>query len=288
MAKYCKLNEEIKQFIIQQKKANPELSCRGMISLIKERFQVNLSKSLINNVIKEQNLSGPVGRRREKEAIILKKPAEAQFTRQEVELMENGGCFFLKAADLKLSLTSSLAQNLLVYFVNLSKQVLQEIIETLIYQPLFKQKRDLWQLIGKETPLDFLTQISQHLARIPLSELNKAVTKLVLNSNINDINELYKKCLLKLNSYVQVNFFPSVYQILDLSNMQERFYVLPARIEKKPRLLKIHLFYPKSFAWVNDIVWQEDLSYAGQKVNQAGIFTFEGEQIWINPTLILR
>ena len=60
MAKYCKLNEEIKQFIIQQKKANPELSCRGMISLIKERFQVNLSKSLINNVIKEQNLSGPV------------------------------------------------------------------------------------------------------------------------------------------------------------------------------------------------------------------------------------
>ena len=48
MAKHYKLTEEIKQFIIAQKKANLKLSCRTLTSLIQERFQVTLSKSLIN------------------------------------------------------------------------------------------------------------------------------------------------------------------------------------------------------------------------------------------------
>ncbi len=63
MAKYYKLNEEIKQFIIQQKKADPELSCRNLVPLVKEHFQISLSKSLINNdIIWQEGLSHAANR----------------------------------------------------------------------------------------------------------------------------------------------------------------------------------------------------------------------------------
>lgn len=282
MAKYCKLNEEIKQFIIQQKKANPKLSCRGMISLIQEHFQVNLSKSLINNVIKENSLSSPVGRRRIKEPVILKKPAETQITRQEVEIMENGGFFFLKAADFKLGLTLHLTDALGSYFPGLSKESHQAITEALIYSPLFKNKKSLWLLIGREVPEESLTQYSQHLIQVPFLQLKESVAKLGINHNFNEIKELYQKCLLRLNSYI-VHFFPPEYQFLDFVAMQERFYGLPARLERKGSLLIIQLFYPAGFFWLNDIIWQEGFSYAANRVNEAKIITPDNEQVWISP-----
>lgn len=289
MANYYKLTEEIKTFILHQKIADPNLSCRKLVNLIFEHFQVKLSKSLINTVIKENDLSKPVGRGRIKKRIIFRQPIEAPtapITRKEVEFMENGGCFFLKMADIRLSLTSKLATNLSAYFPDISSHKLQGVLETLIYSPFFKNKKSLWSLIGKEIPQEALEQYSQQLAKISLPELNNnLLTQKLIKHNINEINELHKGCLLELNAYMQVNFLPPIYKILSLSAMQERFYCLPAKIERRPRLLRIQLFYPASFSWRNDIVWQEDFAYAAQKVNKAEIFTPEGEQLWLNPVV---
>ncbi len=282
MAKYCKLNEEIKQFIIQQKKTNPKLSCRNLTYLIKDRFQVNLSKSLINNVIKQSNLSSPVGRRRVKEAIALKKPPETQITGQQVEFMENGGLFFLKVADLKLGLTSHLVEILSGYFPGLAKESHQAITEALIYYPLFKNKKSLWLLTGREVPEESLTQYSQHLIQVPFLQLKESVTKFGINHNFNEINEVYQKFLLRLNAYI-MHFFPPEYQFLDLLAMQERFYCLPARLERKGDLLIIQLFCPNGFFWLKDIIWQEGFCFAANRVNEAKIITPDNEQIWISP-----
>lgn len=285
MAKYYKLTEEIKQFIISQKKANTKLSCRGLISLVKEHFQINLSKSLINNVIKEHNLSSPVGRRSTKEVVTLKepeKPAESKIARQEVEFMENGGFFFLKVADLKLGLTSRLTEILSGHFPGLTKERHQAIIEALIYAPLFKKKKSLWLLVGREVSEDSLTQYSQELIQAPFLELKESAARVGIDHNFNKINELYEKCLLRLNSYI-VHYFPPEYQFLDFSAMQERFYSLSARLERKGSLLIIQLFYPSGFLWRNDIIWQEGFSYAANKVNETKILTPEKEQIWISP-----
>ena len=290
MTKYCKLNEEIKQFIIQQKKTNPKLSCRGLTSLIKERFQVNLSKSLINNVIKQSNLSSPIGRR-VREALVVneavkeavKAPSEVKVARQEAEgIMENGGLFFLRAADLKLGLTSHIVEILSGYFPGLTQESHQAITEALIYSPLFKNKKSLWLLTGREVPEESLTQYSQYLIQVPFLQLKESVAKLGINHKFNEINELYQKCLLRLNAYI-VHFFPPEYQFLDFLAMQERFYCLPARLERKGNLLIIQLFYPKGFFGINDIIWQEGLSSAANRVNEAKILTPYNEQIWINP-----
>ncbi len=282
MAKYYKLNEEIKQFIIQQKKTNPSVSCRSLVSLIKERFQVNLSKSLINTMFKQNNLSSPVGRRRAKEAVILKKPAETQITGQQLEFVENGGFFFLKAADLKLGLTASLAEILAGYLPGLPKQSHQGIIEALVYAPFFKNKKSLWLIIGTEVSEGALSQYSSQLLQVPFPQLKESVGRLGINHKFNEINELYQKCLLRLNAYI-VHSFPPEYQFLDFLAMRERFYGLPARLERKGGLLIIQLFYPSGFFWMNDIIWQEGFSYAANRINEAKILTPDSEQIWINP-----
>jgi len=61
-----KLNNQIKEVIINLKKENPNLSCRSLMSTLKKKFKIRISKSSINAVIKEANLSSPVGRRRKK------------------------------------------------------------------------------------------------------------------------------------------------------------------------------------------------------------------------------
>jgi len=61
-----KLKPEIREFILEQKKSNPLLSCRALTNLLENKFQIKVSKSSINSVIKETGLSLPVGRRRKK------------------------------------------------------------------------------------------------------------------------------------------------------------------------------------------------------------------------------
>jgi len=58
-----KLKPEIIEFILEKKKANFNLSCRAIAKFIMDEFQVEVSKSSINAVIKSAGLSMPVGRR---------------------------------------------------------------------------------------------------------------------------------------------------------------------------------------------------------------------------------
>ncbi|MDD5246556.1 MAG: hypothetical protein PHS09_04090 [Candidatus Omnitrophica bacterium] len=58
-----KLKQEIIDFILEQKKQNPALGCRPLAELAFNKFQVEVSKSSINALIKKAGLSMPVGRR---------------------------------------------------------------------------------------------------------------------------------------------------------------------------------------------------------------------------------
>ncbi len=58
-----KLKQEVIDFIVAQKKADPALSCRKLVEIVQQQHQVVLSKSSVNALIKEFNLSSPVGRK---------------------------------------------------------------------------------------------------------------------------------------------------------------------------------------------------------------------------------
>ncbi|MDD5501189.1 MAG: helix-turn-helix domain-containing protein, partial [Candidatus Omnitrophica bacterium] len=55
-----KLKPEIINFIIENKRENPALSCRDLSTLLLENLHVKVSKSSINNVFKDNKLSMPI------------------------------------------------------------------------------------------------------------------------------------------------------------------------------------------------------------------------------------
>lgn len=79
-----KLKTEIKNFILEQKKNQLALSCRKLATLVQEKFQIKLSKSSINSIIKEAGLSMPVGRQRKKRKRLLEIPPKIQ---EEIKLL---------------------------------------------------------------------------------------------------------------------------------------------------------------------------------------------------------
>ena len=61
-----KLKQEVLDFIVDSKRDDPKLSCRQISALVEEKFDVHVSKSSVNNVLKKSNLSSNVGRRSNK------------------------------------------------------------------------------------------------------------------------------------------------------------------------------------------------------------------------------
>lgn len=59
-----KIKPEIKEFIIQKAKVEPEVGCRKLSLLAQEQFQISVSKSTISTILKNAGLNKAVGRRR--------------------------------------------------------------------------------------------------------------------------------------------------------------------------------------------------------------------------------
>ena len=57
-----KLNDEIVKYVLQKKRENSRISCRQLALIVEEKFQINVSKSSIGALLKEANLSSPIGR----------------------------------------------------------------------------------------------------------------------------------------------------------------------------------------------------------------------------------
>lgn len=73
-----KLKPEVIDFIVQQKKSFPNISCRHLSEVVSTTFKIKVSKSSINSVLQESHLSSPVGRRQihgSENNVIVKKPA---------------------------------------------------------------------------------------------------------------------------------------------------------------------------------------------------------------------
>lgn len=58
-----KLKDEVVSFIIAQKKSDPRAGVRQLAALTSEKFQIKVSKSSVNEVLKRSSLSSSVGRR---------------------------------------------------------------------------------------------------------------------------------------------------------------------------------------------------------------------------------
>ncbi|MCM8799612.1 MAG: hypothetical protein NC900_02620 [Candidatus Omnitrophica bacterium] len=132
-----KLKPEIREFIIKQKKEYPFISCRAMGKIIKEKFNLNISKSHINILFKKTGLNIGKGRT----------PKIRKITQE----AEGLGAFLLKGVETLfggVSLISDYSKRHLPKY-----QENESLTEALLYKNLFEENlalnSGLWKLIGK-------------------------------------------------------------------------------------------------------------------------------------------
>ncbi|MFP4473624.1 MAG: helix-turn-helix domain-containing protein [Candidatus Omnitrophota bacterium] len=76
MGVHHKITPDVLDFIVDTKQENPRVSCREMAERIEEKFQLDISKSTINNIWKERGLNSRVGRRPSRRKAVRKKPRQ--------------------------------------------------------------------------------------------------------------------------------------------------------------------------------------------------------------------
>lgn len=141
-----KVTEELKQSISDLKKQNPGLSARKISATLSQRFNKPISKSTVNNIIKQLNLSSPVGRRR-KGAPVPPLPEirpeikpEPPKPPQESEL--NMGLYLLKAIENTLGGVDYITNLLQETTAENAPGNIRALVETLLYIPLFGDVND--------------------------------------------------------------------------------------------------------------------------------------------------
>jgi hypothetical protein len=149
MRKNYKFRPEIVKFIINSKLRNPDLSCRKLALEVSQKFNLKFSKSAINNILKIEKLSSPVGRR------------SPQLFHPEGE-RSNAGFYILKAMDehlqLSLSVTEVLLNNSPSAYKAFRKEIKTVVQALILFKAIFDvtldftvcyNNKELWQLIGR-------------------------------------------------------------------------------------------------------------------------------------------
>lgn len=204
-----KLKPEIKDFILGQKSENPILSCRGLALIVENKFQLKLSKSSINSIIKQAGLSMSIGRRPKKrrprqeklvkliefkpevpleiKAEVPAEPAVEQPVAMPVEPQPEirvespsetlcTGAILLKATDYLIRGSYNITEAIKNRLNRLENGLLAK-TESLIYLPLFdKDLSGLWSLVDKELSLEGI-----------LSYLNELQSVRTIHSDISRI-----------------------------------------------------------------------------------------------------
>lgn len=168
-----KLKKEIVDFVLQQKKANNKISCRSLSDIVQKEFQIHISKSSINEILKSANLSSPVGRRtslnkkstkfklpsdkintlfqkHELNNSILKKPKDGHFVqKQEGYILHDAfGIIFIKLAFLEIKCFEIISK--LMHSVENCPELLKknEIWEYIVFKQFFESEEKNWFIEG--------------------------------------------------------------------------------------------------------------------------------------------
>lgn len=147
-----KLTPEIKKFILSAKKIQPQLSCRSVRELVRDKFRIALSKSSVNAVFKQTRLSLSVGRRR------ISKSSE----------IPAGGEIILKAVDSLFAGSVSFLEGLRGYFKGRRRSIFRRQIETLIYAPFVTQGKPLLVLKEPERSRMLLSDLRRIIGAVSL------------------------------------------------------------------------------------------------------------------------
>lgn len=174
-----KLKPNIIAYIVSQKQKYPNLSCRKIADLTQAKFNVKVSKSSVNSIIKHEGLSSAVGRR----------------TKQLLNLqgeIERGGFAILQAVDCHFDISRIVAELFLKTEPTLTPVLLKEVevvVQALtIFKSLFdvtvESKRcyhnsEIWNLVGRRPTKSIYSRIMKTIlnSQLTVDELVTEISK---------------------------------------------------------------------------------------------------------------
>ncbi|MDP1853280.1 MAG: hypothetical protein Q8L26_03630 [Candidatus Omnitrophota bacterium] len=177
-----KITDKIISFILEQKKASSFLSCRKISELVFKKFKINVSKSGVNEIIKQAGLSSKVGRARSR-------PKGTNLTLKDNKIiLDRAGVFILAAAENELGLVDRLIQGLFCEKPSRKMGKIAPGLRTLLYLPLFDltidklssyDKQGLWEVTGGRVNPASLAKLANDLnARMQSCDKTKLAEKL--------------------------------------------------------------------------------------------------------------
>ena len=144
-----KFKTEIVKFLINSKLRNPDISCRKLALEASQKFNIKLSKSAINKILKKEKLSSPVGRR----SLHVFHPEGER---------NSGGLYIVKAIDELLGISQAAAEVLVNISASAHRTFVKEIKNVMQSWIIFKcldgltvdlstcyNNKDIWQIVGK-------------------------------------------------------------------------------------------------------------------------------------------
>lgn len=172
-----KLKPNIIEYIVSQKQKSPNLSCRKLADLAQAKFNVKVSKSSVNSIIKQEGLSSAVGRR----------------TKQLLNLqgeIERGGFSILQAVDRHFDISKIAAELFLKVEPSLPSAILKDVEAVVQALTLFKslfdvtieskrcyENSEIWNLVGRRPTKSIYNRIMKTILDSQLT-VNELVTEI--------------------------------------------------------------------------------------------------------------
>ncbi|MFC1708470.1 hypothetical protein ACFL2J_00220 [Candidatus Omnitrophota bacterium] len=151
----------IVSFITSQKRKNPDLSCRMIAELAYKKFHIKLSKSSVNSILNEEQLSSPVGRRTKR---LLGIQGE----------IEHGGFSILQGIDSYFELSQIVAETFINRLPTFPKELFLDSVDVVQALIMFKaifdltieaercyDNREIWTLVGRRPTRSTYNRIIQ-------------------------------------------------------------------------------------------------------------------------------
>ncbi|PIQ88938.1 MAG: hypothetical protein COV72_05705 [Candidatus Omnitrophica bacterium CG11_big_fil_rev_8_21_14_0_20_42_13] len=177
-----KITPRIISYIVRVKKRTSEFSCRKIALLVSKKFRVNVSKSAVNKVLQQAELTSKIGRRPRKDEGL-------QLIDKNQELVDMAGCVFLLAADDELKLSERIVRAL---FPEKSDRIIVKKIlyfRALLLIRLFNITSDntntyinnaLWMILGQRINQPIISRFSVKISELlPGLDLKKLKADLV-------------------------------------------------------------------------------------------------------------
>ncbi|MBP7087761.1 MAG: hypothetical protein KBB01_00535 [Candidatus Omnitrophica bacterium] len=240
------ITAESKKIILREKKKFPYLGVRALSSLLKIKYQIDLSKSTIHKIFKSKGLRDKFGR---KESLSLY---------QNKNKISNCGLILLQALDSQIGLLEHLISELKTYFPKLDYDFLKKFLVLAVFSSL--NNKALSESLKEK---GFLRLVG--LKNIPLNKINYFENILSQQKIVINLNKVKEN--VQLASTIKFYFKNGYEGYLDAKmstfwdkpcNLEYFYIPLKAAIKKVEQALadKILIIgYTKSFGYLSPLVF---------------------------------